>query len=38
VLGFVRATKVLEQLLDRQGLNLRALTEPALFVPETLLS
>lgn len=36
VLGFVRATKVLEQLLDGRSVDLRALAEPALFVPETM--
>jgi len=36
VLGFVRATKVLEQVLDTDALDLPALAEPALFVPETM--
>jgi putative hemolysin len=36
VLGFVRATKVLEQVLDTGVLDLRSLAEPALYVPETM--
>jgi putative hemolysin len=36
VLGFVRSTKVLERVLDTGGLDLPALAEPALFVPETM--
>jgi putative hemolysin len=36
VLGFVRSSRVFEQLLDRQTLDLPALAEPALFVPETI--
>jgi putative hemolysin len=36
VLGFVRATRVLEQLLDTGAVDLPALAEPALFVPETM--
>ena len=36
VLGFVRTTRVLEQLLDHGGWDLPALAEPALFVPETM--
>jgi putative hemolysin len=36
VLGFVRSAKVLEQLLDRHAIDLPALAEPALFVPETM--
>lgn len=35
VIGFVRSTRVLEQLLDERAVNLAALVEPALFVPET---
>jgi putative hemolysin len=35
VLGVVRATKVLEQVLDEGALDLPSLAEPALFVPET---
>jgi putative hemolysin len=36
VLGFVRATKVLEQVLDAGVLKLPSLAEPALYVPETM--
>jgi putative hemolysin len=36
VLGFVRATKVLEQVLDTSVLDLQSLAEPALYVPETM--
>jgi putative hemolysin len=36
VLGFVRSARVLEQLLDRHAIDLPALAEPALFVPETM--
>jgi len=36
VLGFVRSTKVLEQVLEKGGLDLASLAEPALFVPETM--
>jgi putative hemolysin len=36
VIGFVRATRVLEQVLDGRSVDLAALAEPALFVPETL--
>ena len=36
VLGFVRATKVLEQVLDTGVLDLPSLAEPALYVPETM--
>jgi putative hemolysin len=36
VIGFVRTTRVLEQLLDRQPLDLAALAEPAVYVPETM--
>jgi putative hemolysin len=36
VLGFVRSSKVLEQLLDDQPVDLPALAEPPLFVPETM--
>jgi putative hemolysin len=36
VLGFVRSTRVLGQLLDGRTLDLPALAEPALFVPETM--
>jgi magnesium and cobalt exporter, CNNM family len=36
VLGFVRATKVLEQVLDTGVLELPSLAEPALYVPETM--
>jgi putative hemolysin len=36
VLGFVRATGVLEQILREGALNLPSLAEPALFVPETM--
>lgn len=35
VLGFVRSTAVVERMLDGKGLDLAALAEPALFVPET---
>jgi putative hemolysin len=35
VLGFVRSTRILEQLLDGRRIDLAALAEPALFVPET---
>ena len=36
VIGFVRATRVLEQVLDGRSVDLAALAEPALFVPETM--
>ena len=36
VLGFVRSTRLLEQVMDGRALDLRALAEPALFVPETM--
>jgi putative hemolysin len=36
VLGIVRATNVLEQLLDGRSLELRSLIEPPLFVPDTM--
>lgn len=36
VLGFVRSTRVLEQLLNGRELDLPALAEPPLFVPETM--
>ena len=36
VLGFVRATTVLEQVIDTGSLALTELAEPALFVPETM--
>jgi putative hemolysin len=36
VLGFVRATKVLEQVLGTNTLELPSLAEPALYVPETM--
>lgn len=36
VLGFVRSTRVLEQLLEGRPLDLATLAEPALFVPETM--
>ena len=36
VLGFVRSTKVLEQMLEGHALDIAALAEPALFVPETM--
>jgi putative hemolysin len=36
VLGVVRSTKVLEQILDKTHADLPALCEPALFVPETM--
>ena len=36
VLGFVRATKVLEQALGPGALELPSLAEPALYVPETM--
>ncbi|HSK11422.1 MAG TPA: hemolysin family protein [Vicinamibacterales bacterium] len=35
VLGFVRATRILEQVLAGQAVDLRRLVEPAAFVPET---
>lgn len=35
VLGFVRSTKVVERMLEGRELDLVALAEPALFVPET---
>lgn len=35
VLGFVRAARVLDQVLEQKALDLRSLVEPALFVPET---
>ena len=36
VLGFVRATKVLERVLETGVLDLASLAEPALYVPETM--
>lgn len=36
VLGFVRSTKVLEQMLEGRALELSTLAEPALFVPESM--
>jgi putative hemolysin len=36
VLGFVRTTRVLAQLLDQPAMDLRALAEPPLFVPEAM--
>jgi putative hemolysin len=36
VLGFVRSTRLLDQVLGGGALDLRALAEPALFVPETM--
>jgi putative hemolysin len=36
VVGFVRSTRVLEQLLEKDTLDLPTLAEPALFVPETM--
>jgi putative hemolysin len=36
VLGFVRVTKALEQVLEKGTLDLPILAEPALFVPETM--
>ena len=36
VLAFVRATKVLEQVLETGVLDLQSLAEPALYVPETM--
>jgi putative hemolysin len=36
VLGVVRSTRVLEQVLDRGAWDFPALAEPALFVPETM--
>jgi putative hemolysin len=36
VRGFVRSTRILEQLLDRGVLDLPTLAEPALFVPEAM--
>jgi putative hemolysin len=36
VLGFVRSSKVLEQLLAQKPIDLPALAEPPLFVPETM--
>ena len=36
VLGFVRATKVLEQVLGTSVMDLPSLAEPALYVPETM--
>lgn len=35
VLGFVRSTRLLDQVMGGGALDLRALAEPALFVPET---
>lgn len=35
VLGFVRSTRLLDQVMGGSALDLRALAEPALFVPET---
>jgi putative hemolysin len=36
VVGFVRSTRVLEQLLEKGTVNLSSIAEPALFVPETM--
>jgi len=36
VIGVIRSTRLLEQVLAGQGFDLRALAEPALFVPETM--
>ena len=36
VLGFVRATRVLEEVLEGRTVDLPALAEPALFVPESM--
>lgn len=36
VLGFVRSTRILAQLLEGRGMDLRAIAEPALFVPQTM--
>jgi putative hemolysin len=36
VLGFVRSTKLLDQILGQPTIDLKALVEPALFVPETM--
>ena len=36
VLGFVRSTKLLDQLLEERTVDLKALVEPPLFVPETM--
>lgn len=36
VLGFVRSTRLLDHLMGGGALDLRALAEPALFVPETM--
>lgn len=36
VLGFVRATRVLEEVLEGRTVELAALAEPALFVPESM--
>jgi putative hemolysin len=36
VLGFVRSTRLLDQLLGGQPADLKALVEPSLFVPETM--
>jgi putative hemolysin len=36
VLGFVRSTKLLDQMLGGQTIDLKALVEPPLFVPETM--
>jgi putative hemolysin len=36
VLGVVRSTRLLDQVMDGRSLDLRALAEPALFVPETM--
>jgi putative hemolysin len=36
VLGFVRSTKVLEQMLEGRALDIAALAEAALYVPETM--
>lgn len=36
MLGFVRSTRLLDQVLGGGALDLRALAEPALFVPETM--
>ena len=36
VVGFVRSTRVLEQMFEGRDLDLAAVAEPALFVPETM--
>ncbi len=36
VIGFIRSTRVLDAIVDEQPVDLPALAEPALFVPETM--